>query len=109
MQAVTSIRTSTQSSRRVFWAAVWLAIVLVATKAYYLGMPGPTTAAGFGGYLESLAAISYGDILFAMICWAAARTILAVAGLSGRRDNVASAISIGFVACAAVGATYAAI
>ena len=28
-----------ESTRRVFWAAVWLAIVLVAIKAYYLGIP----------------------------------------------------------------------
>ena len=53
------------STRRVFWAAVWLAIVLVAIKAYYLGIPAPLALTDFGNYLRSLAAISYGDVLFA--------------------------------------------
>jgi len=52
--------------RRVFWAAVWLAIVLVAIKAYYLGIPVALALTDVGNYSRSLAAISYGDVLFAV-------------------------------------------
>lgn len=90
-----------------FWAAVWLAIVLVAIKAYYLGIPATLAFADFGNYLRSLAAISYVDVLFAAICWAAARAILALAGEPRERSRVASAISVAFVAFAAFAAIYA--
>ena len=53
-----------------FWAAVWLAIVLVAIKAYYLGIPPALALADGGNYLRSLAAISYVDVLFARRLWA---------------------------------------
>ena len=103
--------TSLQSTRRVFWAAVWLAIVLVAIKAYYLGIPAALAFTDFGNYLRSLAAISYVDVLFAAISWAAARAILALAGDPGEpgdRNRMAAAISIVFVAFAAFAAVYAA-
>jgi arylsulfatase A-like enzyme len=87
----------------VFWAALWLAIVLVAIKAYYLGIPVALALTDAGNYLWSLAAISYVDVLFAAISWAAARAILALPGERG-----ASAVSMVFVAFAACAAVYAA-
>ena len=69
--------------RRVFWAALWLAIVLIAIKAYYLGVPPSLALADSGNYLRSLAAISYVDVLFAAVIWAGTRTILALAGTAG--------------------------
>ena len=56
-----------------FWAAIWLAIVLVAIKAYYLGIPASLALADSGNYLRSLAAISYVDVLFAAVIWAGTR------------------------------------
>jgi phosphoglycerol transferase MdoB-like AlkP superfamily enzyme len=88
----------------VFWATVWLAIALVAIKAYYLGIPAALAFADFENYFWSLAAISYVDVLFAALCWAAARAILA---LAADRKRTASAISIVFVGFAAFAAIYA--
>ena len=51
--------------RRVFWAAVWLAIVLLAIKAYYLGAPAAATPHAAWDYLRDLAAVSFVDVLFA--------------------------------------------
>lgn len=87
-----------------FWAAVWLAIALVAVKAYYLGIPAALALTDFENYLWSLAAISYVDVLFAAICWAAARAILA---LAGDRGQATSAVSMVFVAFASFAAIYA--
>jgi hypothetical protein len=86
--------TSIRAKRRVFWAAVWLAIVLVAIKAYYLGVPATLAFTDFGNYFRSLAAISYVDVVFAAICWASARAILA---LTVYRRRIGSAVSIVFV------------
>ena len=86
-----------------FWAAVWLAIVLVAIKAYYLGIPPALAFTDFGNYTRSLAAISYGDVVFVVLCWAAARSILAFAT---ERTRIASAVSIAFVAFAGFAAVY---
>jgi arylsulfatase A-like enzyme len=83
---------------------VWLAIVLVAIKAYYLGIPPTLAFTDFENYFWSLAAISYVDVVFAAICWAAARAILA---LAGERRRIGSAISVIFVALAAFAAIYA--
>jgi len=88
----------------VFWAAVWLAIVLVAIKAYYLGVPPTLAFTDFGNDFRSLAAISYVDVLFAAICWAAARAILAI---TAYRERTSSAISMMFVGLAAFAAIYA--
>jgi arylsulfatase A-like enzyme len=96
------------STRRVFWAAVWLAIALIAIKAYYLGIPAVLALTDFENYLRSLAAISYVDVAFAAVCWATARAILALAGDSGGRwEKGALATSILFVAFAAFAAVYA--
>jgi hypothetical protein len=65
--------------RRLFWAAAWLAIVLIAVKAYYLGVPAAITLSSGQDYLRSLAAISYVDVIFAAILWAGGRVVLALA------------------------------
>ena len=46
--------TTSLAARRVFWAAVWLALLLVGTKAFYLGLP--ASLADRSAYLRSLAA-----------------------------------------------------
>ena len=56
------------ATRDLFWTTVWLAFVLVAVKASYLGVPG-----ALGQYLRSLAAISYVDVVFAAVIWTAGR------------------------------------
>ena len=91
------------ATRSVFWASVWLAIVLVAAKAYYLTLPGSVRwADGFS--LRLLAAISYADVLFAAVWWAGGRAALA---LAGDRRLAARAISFTFVACSALACLYA--
>src|SRR5258707_1237463 len=49
------------ASRRLFWAAVWLGFALIIIKASHLG---PPPIGDVAGYLRSLAAISYRDVLF---------------------------------------------
>jgi lipoteichoic acid synthase len=96
--------TGIRATRRVFWAAVWLAVVLVTVKAYYLGVPATLAFSDFGNDFRSLAAISYVDVLFAAICWAAARAILAI---TVDRKRTSAAISMMFVGFAAFAAIYA--
>ena len=63
-----------EAVRLVDHAALWLAVVLVAVKAFYLGR-----SAGAGTLVDvarSLVAISYADVLFAAIFWACLRLIL---------------------------------
>ena len=52
-----------------------LGVSLVAIKAYYLG----PLRDGLSDYVRSLAAISYVDVIFATMCWAAARLVLVFA------------------------------
>lgn len=93
---------SETSARTIFWAGVWLAAVLVATKAYYLTTPAAILWAG-GPSVRSLAAISYLDVLFAAALWACGRAVLAVAG----RSLFARVTSGIFVACGAIACLYA--
>ena len=95
------------ATRRVFWAALWLAIVLVAIKAYYLGVPASLALADSGNYLRSLAAISYVDVLFAAVIWAGTRIVLALVEKLGAFPRTASAIALAFVAGCAFAAVYA--
>ena len=90
--------------RRLFWGAVWLAIVLVATKAYYLGPPKPHGAADLLEYVRSLAAISYTDLWFAAGLWAFAR--FSIARLT-RWPRAAQAISLTVLAVSAFFCLYA--
>src|SRR5262249_52201791 len=64
--------------RRLFWGAVWLAAILIATKAYYLGLPKPHGFADVIEYVRSLAAISYTDLWFVAGFWALARLVVAL-------------------------------
>jgi hypothetical protein len=86
---------------QLFWAALMLAVTLVAIKAYHLGVP---VRDGLPDYLRLLSAISYVDVLFAAACWAAARVVLFVAW---RRPLAARAVSGAFVVFAALCCFYA--
>ncbi|MBI3402086.1 MAG: sulfatase-like hydrolase/transferase [Acidobacteria bacterium] len=79
------------ASRRLFWAAAWLGFALIILKASHLGIP---RASDVAGYLRSLAAISYRDVLFAVSAWAIGRAALA---LAGDRAVAARLISIAFI------------
>jgi arylsulfatase A-like enzyme len=101
-EPITSVRRA--ATRRVFWAAVWLAAVLVVVKAYYLGVSVALALTDGGNYLRSLAAISYVDVLFAAVLWAVGRAIL---GLAGQRRLASRVVSIAFVAFAVFSVFYA--
>jgi arylsulfatase A-like enzyme len=90
--------------RRVFWAAVWLAALLIAVKAYYLGLP--ASRSDVDTHLRSLAAISYGDALFAASVWAAARTMLALTPLKLASAGGAPLVAVLLVAFAAGAVIY---
>ena len=89
------------AARQLFWAALVLGVSLVAIKAYHLGVP-PRDE--LSDYLRSLCAISYLDVLFATVCWAAARLVLAAAW---RRPFAVRAVSGAFVTFAAFCCFYA--
>ncbi len=93
-----------EPERRLFWAALWLAIVLIAVKAYYLGVPTAVALADGRDYLRSLAAISYVDVLFAAIAWACGRVMLS---LAADRRWAARAVTLTFVSVAAFSCLYA--
>jgi arylsulfatase A-like enzyme len=90
--------------RRLFWAAAWLAIVLIAVKAYYLGVPAAITLTSGLDYLRSLAAISYVDVLFAAIVWAVGRALLA---LTANRRWASSVVTVTFTSFAGLSCLYA--
>jgi phosphoglycerol transferase MdoB-like AlkP superfamily enzyme len=89
--------------RRLFWAAVWLAVALVATKSYYLGVPS-LRLTELDSYPRSLAAISYGDVLFVAALWAVARAAIA---LAGHRPLAVRIVSLGFAGAASCFCLYA--
>src|SRR5215468_2783077 len=63
-----------------FWGAVWLALVLVGVKAFYLWTRGDLQTIEAGEDLSSLAAITYRDVTFTLAAWAIARAALFAAG-----------------------------
>ncbi len=65
-----------RAADRFFTAAVWLAVVLVGVKAWYLHIASDPGA----HYVSSLAAISYVDVVFAAAVWAGGRAALSLAG-----------------------------
>ncbi len=69
-----------RETRRLFWATVWLAIALIAVKAFYLGVPANRTPTGGWDYLRDLAAISFVDVLFAGGVWACGCAALRILG-----------------------------
>jgi len=97
-------RSHADAVRLVCLAAVTLAIALVAVKASHLGAPAGIAPRALFGYVRSLAAISYADVLFALVFWGVVR--LALASVKGTR--LAWLVSSTFVAVAA-GATFAAV
>src|SRR4029453_13250257 len=86
---------------QLLWATVMLGVSLVAIKAYHLGVP---PRDGLWVYLRSLSAISYGDVLFATVCWASGRLVLVIAR---RRPLAARAVSSAFVVFGALCGCYA--
>ena len=92
------------ASPRLFWAGVWLAVVLVAVKASYLGVPGALPRGGDESYLRSLAAISYLDVLFAVLVWACGRAVMLMAG---DRPAVRRIVTCVFVSLSAFFCLYA--
>ena len=94
---------SRTDARRLFWSAIWLAIVFVSIKAYYLGVP-DALALREGSYLRSIAAISYTDGLFAAAFWVFGR--LTLISLS-RFPRVRRVAVHAFVVVAAVFCIYA--
>ena len=66
------------ANRRLFWGAVWLGVILIATKAYYLGLPKPHGFADLIEYVRSLAAISYTDLWFVAGLWALSRLVVSL-------------------------------
>ena len=92
------------AGRRLFWAAVWLAALLAAIKAFYLGAPAAATPRAAWDYLRDLAAISFVDGLFAAVFWACATALLA---LLGDRPRAIRAVIIASLACGAFCCLYA--
>ena len=90
--------------RRLSWAAVWLAVVFVAIKAYYLGAPAAPAPRAAWDYLRDLAAVSFVDVLFAALLWVAGALALLTAT---DRPRLARAISAAAVAIAAFSCLYA--
>ena len=90
----------------IFWAAVWLAAVLVAVKAYYLTVPRAVPWADEQAtlFVRLLAAISYRDVLLVSGLWITGRAVLA---LAGSRSLTTRTIETAFVACSALACLYA--
>ncbi len=91
------------ATRSLFWAALWLAVLLVGVKASYLGVP-PLALADLQSNLDALAAISYLDIFFVAVAWACARLLMAATDGQGRPARLAAGF---FLLFAAVSAVYA--
>jgi lipoteichoic acid synthase len=90
--------------RRLFWVAVWLASVLLAIKAYYLGAPAAPTPRAAWDYVRDLAAVSFVDALFAAVLWACGTAALL---LAGRRRRIARAVTIVATGFGAISCLYA--
>src|SRR5947207_7280773 len=63
-----------------FFAAFWLAMVLVGIKAVYLGIHAGFSFREIGYWVRSLAAISHADLVFVIALWFCGRAMVAVAG-----------------------------
>lgn len=92
------------AGRRLFWAAVWLAAVFVAIKAYHLGTPAVSTPRAAWDYLRDLAAVSFVDVLSAAVLWASGVAALALIGV---RPRAARAVGIASLGCGAFCCLYA--
>ena len=85
--------------------AAWLALVLVAIKASFLGLPWRSAGGGLG-YLQAVVAITYADVLFAAAAWATIRMVQAALGHLPRRwaARTTWAVALGFVGLASLAA-----
>ena len=79
-KSTTAILQSCNLHAWLFWSAAWLAIALVAVKAFHLGLDGTPAWEVGQFYLRALAAISYADVLFVALFWCVARAMLALCG-----------------------------
>lgn len=98
------VKRHVRETRRLFWAAVWLAVAFVAVKAYYLGVPAERTLNGGWNYFRDLTAVSFIDVLFASGVWSCGRAALR---LAGDRRGVARAVVVAALALSAVSGVYA--
>jgi hypothetical protein len=90
--------------RRLYWTASWLAIVLVAVKAFYLGTPAERTVHAMWDYVNDLTAVSFVDLLYAAVLWIAGTSALL---LAGQRPRLRFTISAVMEAIAAMSCVYA--
>jgi arylsulfatase A-like enzyme len=90
--------------RRLYWTASWLAIVLVAVKAFYLGAPAERTVHAMWDYVQDLTAVSFVDVLYAAVLWIAGTSALL---LAGQRPRLRFTISAVMDAIAAMSCLYA--
>src|SRR5260221_11882117 len=81
--------------RSLFWSAAWLAAVLVAIKADYLGAPAAPTPHAAWDYLRDLAAVSFVDVLYAASLWVSGVTALALPGDRPRATRAVTAPAVG--------------
>jgi arylsulfatase A-like enzyme len=93
-----------RENRRLFWAAVWLAVAFVAVKAYYLGVPPGRTLIGAWDYVRDLTAVSYVDVLFAAAVWGCGRAALR---LAADRRRAAQVVVVSSLVLSAVSCIYA--
>ena len=93
-----------KARRRLFWATAWLAMVLVAIKASYLGAPAALTPRAAWDYLGDLTAVSFVDVLLAAVLWVCGGAALL---LVGDRPRAARAVTLVVVAVAAASCLYA--
>src|SRR5262245_739584 len=68
-----------------FWPAFWLAVVLVATKAFYLRWLAADPPSDLGTFMRGLAAISYSDVCYAAALGFSHRLALAIRRPCGLR------------------------
>src|SRR6185436_9958775 len=90
--------------RRLSWAAVWLAIALIAIKAFYLGAPAAATLRAGWDYARDLTAVSFIDVLFAAMFWVCGSAALM---LAAARPRLSRAIVVAAIAAATLSCLYA--
>ena len=91
------------AARRVRWAAISLAIVLIAAKAYYLTLPGAVPWADEFS-LRLLVAVTWEDVSFAVAWWVCGRLGLTAAR---NRPRLLQIVSAAFVLASALACAYA--
>jgi arylsulfatase A-like enzyme len=90
--------------RRLFWASAWLAVMFVAIKAVYLGLPAAATPRAALDYVRDLAAVSFVDVLFAAALWGVGVVALLT---FRRRPGAERLVTVAIAAAAAWSSLYA--